>query len=63
MFEDVIKAISQMEKMDLQSERDKMNERLKVGVIQDVPPPSGRRKMPSKRSEFPCSFHQFPASR
>lgn len=38
MFEDAIKAISQMQKMNLQSERDKMKEHLKVGFIQDVLP-------------------------
>lgn len=38
MFEDAIKAISQMQKMNLQSERDKMKEYLMVGRIQDVPP-------------------------
>lgn len=62
MFEDVIKAISQMQKMNLQSERDKMNERLKVGLIQDAPPlqPSEDTIKEERISMFVSSVSGFP---
>lgn len=62
MFEDVIKAISQMQKMNQQSERDKMNEHLKVGLIQDVPPlpPSEDVIKEERISMFVSSFCYLP---